>query len=503
MTTECALDAARGTERQDEGNRGIAILVICGAQLMIALDIFIVNVSLPTIHADLHFAVSNLEWLVSGYSLTFGGLLLFGGRLGDLYGKRRVFMVGVAVFTAASLLAGLAIDDVWLVIARGMQGIGAAIVAPTALSLIATNFAEGTDRNHAMGVYTMMSAGGGAVGLLLGGVLTSYVSWRWIFIVNVPIGAIILYLTPRSVNESPPLPGRLDVPGAVAATGGMLALVYGLSNASSNAWGSASTLVPLALSVVLLGTFGLIESRRRAPLLPLGIFANRNRSACYAIMMCMAVALFTMYFFLTQFLQNVLGWSPIKTGLGFLPAMASVSLSAALTSRILLKKCGIQLPLGAGLVLAVIGLAWISRIGVTSSYFDALGPLILAEVGIGLSFVTLALTVVSGVRSEETGLASALLNCTQQVGGALGVAVLSTVALHATRAEAARLAGGHAQRGLRASAIATTRGYEVAFFVCAVIVFAGLIISLLGIRSSRPDGPGARRTGSPLAEVQG
>lgn len=469
---------------------GAALLVISSAQLMIVLDVFIVNVSIPTIHADLHFSSSNLEWLVTAYSLTFGGLLLLGGRAGDLYGKRRMFMIGVAIFTLSSLLGGLATGAAWLIIARGVQGVGAAIAAPTALSLIATNFDEGRERSHALGVYAMMSAGGGAVGLLLGGVLTNYASWRWIFIVNVPIGALVLFLAPRALHEARTAPGRLDVPGAVAATGGMLALVYGLSNAN-HSWSSAGTVIPLVVAAALLATFVMVESRSPAPLMPFTIFANRNRAASYAIMLCVAVALFSMYFFLTQFLQNVLGWSAIKTGVGFLPGMASVSIAATLTSRVLLKKVGLRVPLIAGLVLVVAGLAWISRISVSSGYLDVLGPLILIEVGIGLGIVSLTLATVSGVQGHETGLASALLNCMQQAGGALGLAVLSTIAVHATDNKAASLAGLHGQLTARSAAIAAAHGYAVAFLVGAAIACAGLLISILGVRTPLRHPPGA------------
>jgi MFS family permease len=237
---------------------GLALLVITAAQLMIVLDATVVNVAIPTIHHALHFSLANLEWLITGYSLTFGGLLLFGGRTGDLYGKRRMFMIGVSVFAVSSLLGGLAQSDVWLIITRGMQGVGAAIAAPTALALITTNFPEGRERNRAMGVYAAMSGGGGALGLLLGGILTSYVSWRWIFFINVPIAAIVLFLSPRALHESSTTSGRLDVPGALTGTGGMLALVYGLSNASSHSWSSVSTIGFLAAAVVLLIAFGFI-----------------------------------------------------------------------------------------------------------------------------------------------------------------------------------------------------------------------------------------------------
>ncbi|HEV3188675.1 MAG TPA: MFS transporter, partial [Acidimicrobiales bacterium] len=325
-------------------NLGLALAVISGAQLMIVLDATVVNVAIPTIHHALHFSLTNLEWLITAYSLTFGGLLLFGGRTGDLYGKRRMFMIGIAIFAVSSLLGGLAMNDVWLIFTRGLQGIGGAIAAPTALSLIATNFAEGRERNRAMGVYAAMSGGGGAIGLLLGGILTSYVSWRWIFFVNVPIAALVLFLTPRALNESQTTSGHLDVPGAITVTAGMLSLVYGLSNASSHSWGSSATIVSLAASVVLLTAFAVIEQRSKEPLMPLSIFKNRNRSGSFAMMLCVGIALFSMFYFLTQYLQNILGWSPIKTGVGFLPMTAGIIVSAGLASRYV-SKIGIRIPL--------------------------------------------------------------------------------------------------------------------------------------------------------------
>jgi EmrB/QacA subfamily drug resistance transporter len=496
MPTDHAAMATGRTQARPAGKHlGLALLVICGAQLMVVLDATIVNVAIPTIHQALRFSASNLEWLITGYSLTFGGLLLFGGRTGDLYGKRRMFMTGVAVFALSSLLAGLATGDLWLIIARAVQGAGGAIAAPTALSLIATTFPEGPARNRAMGVYAAMSGAGGAVGLLLGGLLTSYLSWRWIFFVNVPIAAVILLLAPRALSESQTTRGRLDVPGAVTVTGGMIALVYGLSNASSHSWGSAGTVIPLGLAGVLLACFILAEARSPEPLMPLRIFANRNRSASYAMMLCIAIGLFTMFFFLTQFLQNVLGFSPVKTGVGFLPMSGGILIAAALASRFV-GKIGIRPFLTVGPSLGVIGLAWVSRVTVSSSYLDVLGPLVVIAVGLGFSFVPLTLTAVSGVKGHETGLASALLNTMQQVGGALGLAVLSTIAISAANSKAASLAGPRGQLTPRAIAVATTHGYSVAFLVAAAIALAGVVIGILALRTPRPAQAGTAEAGT-------
>jgi EmrB/QacA subfamily drug resistance transporter len=456
---------------------GLALAVISCAQLMIVLDATVVNVAIPTIHHALHFSPANLEWLVTAYSLTFGGLLLFGGRTGDLYGKRRMFMLGIAVFAVSSLLGGFAINDVWLIFTRGLQGIGAAIAAPTALALIATNFPEGRARNRAMGVYAAMSGGGGAVGLLLGGLLTTYVSWRWIFFVNVPIAAVVLFLAPRALNESESSSGHLDVPGAVTATGGMLALVYGLSNASSHSWSSVSTLVSLAGAVVLLVAFAFIERRSKEPLMPFSIFSNRNRSASFAVMLCIGISLFALFYFLTLYLQNILGWSAIRTGVGFLPMTIGIIIAAGLTSQ-LVSKIGVRVPLVVGSAVAVVGMLWITRITVTSSYLDILGPLVLIALGLGFVFVPLTLTAVSGVKAEEAGLASALLNTMQQVGGAIGLAVLATVAIDATNSQE----HGVHHLSTTASNIATTHGYTTAFFVSAGITFIAFVISVVAIR---------------------
>ena len=470
MTTEVTELTGSNTEGK---HLGLALLVISAAQLMIVLDATVVNVAIPTIHHALHFSLTNLEWLITAYSLTFGGLLLFGGRTGDLYGKRKMFMVGVGLFALASLAGGLAQNDVWLIITRGLQGVGGAIAAPTALSLIATNFPEGAERNRAMGVYAAMSGGGGALGLLLGGILTSYVSWRWIFFINVPIAALILFLAPRALNESETTSGHLDVPGAVTVTGGMLALVYGLSNASSHSWTSTSTIGFLAAAVVLLVAFGFIERRSREPLMPLSIFKNRNRAGTYGMMLCIGIALFSMFYFLTQFLQNIQGWSAVKTGVGFLPMTLGIIVAAILTGRV-----GIRIPLIAGPAAAVLGMLWISRITPTSHYLSVVGPLVLIALGMGFAFVPLTLTAVSRVTPDEAGLASALLNTMQQVGGALGLAVLATIAIDATKSKLTSL---HSTTSM-AQKIATTHGYTTAFLVSAGIVFIALLISIIVIR---------------------
>ena len=465
---------------------GLALVVIASVQMMIILDATIVNVALPTIRKALHFSSSNLEWLVTAYALTFGGLLLFGGRTGDLYGKRRMFMIGIALFAGASLLGGLATDQAWLIVARGLQGIGGAIAAPTALSLVAINFAEGPERNRAMGVYSAMSGAGGAIGLLLGGILTSYVSWRWIFFVNVPIGAFALFLAPRVLLESKSTTSsRLDTPGAVSATAGMLSLVYGFTNAATHSWGAALTVIPLVLAGVLLALFLVIETRTAAPLMPLSIFSSRNRNAAYGIMLIIGIAVFSMFFFLTQYLQNVHGYSAVRTGLAFLPMSAGIMVAAITTAR-LLTRVGIKVPLTIGPLFGLIGLIWLTQLTPQSGYFFVIIPLLIIALGMGQTFVPLTVTAISGVSPNQTGLASALLNTGQQVGGALGLSILGTIAISSSRhyLNAAQHTGHHVTPTLLSAA--QTHGYTRAFVVASALMGAGLLISLLFIRRPQP-----------------
>jgi len=480
-------------EESESRRLRLALVVIAAAQLMIVLDATIVNVAIPTIHRALHFSTANLEWLITGYALTFGGLLLLGGRTGDLFGKRRMFMIGIALFAIASLLCGLATDQAWLIVTRGLQGIGAAIASPTALSLVATNFPEGRERNRAMGTYAAMSGGGGAMGLLLGGILTTYVSWRWIFFVNVPIAALGLFLAPRALRESETTDGKLDAPGAITVTAGMIALVYGLTNSSLHGWGTPGTFLPLVGAGVLLVIFVVIERTAKAPVMPLSIFADRNRSGAYAIMLCLGTAVFSVFFFLTQYLQNVHSYSAVRTGLAFLPMALGIMVTAILTSRLLIR-VGIRLPLLLGPALAFGSLAWMTRLTPNSGYIDVLGPLVLLALGMGQCFVPLTTTAVSGVKAHETGLASALLNTSQQVGGALGLAVLGTVAISATRHQLAT-AGGHLSRA--AIATATTHGYTEAFSVAAGMALVAFIVSLAVIRvPAKAPAPIGQRTAS-------
>lgn len=403
---------------------------------MVVLDATIVNIALPHIQDALSFSTTDLSWVLSSYTLTFGGLLLLGGRAGDILGRRRVFMTGILLFTLASLLGGLAQEPWQLLAARALQGVGGAIASPTSLALITTTFPEGPERNRAFGVFAAVSAGGGAIGLLTGGMLTEWLDWRWVLFVNVPIGVLIAVLAPMYINESEKHPGRFDISGALTSTLGMASLVYGFIRASEAGWRDTLTLSSFGAAVVLLATFVLIESRAREPITPLRMFADRNRSGTYMIMLSLAAAMFGMFFFIVLFVQNVLNYSPIESGLAFLPVTVAIIMGAGLSQR-LLPVLGPKPFMVTGSAITGIGLFWQTLISPDSSYVGGvLGPMFLFGFGMGLNFVTLTLTAVSGVAQHEAGAASSLLNASQQVGGSLGLSILVTVFGTASRSEA-------------------------------------------------------------------
>ncbi len=498
----------------EHGRRlGLALVVIATAQLMVVLDATIVNVALPHIQTALGFSGSGLEWVVNAYTLTFGGLLLLGGRAGDILGRRRVFIAGIVLFSLASLLGGFATSQAWLLTARAIQGVGGAIVAPTALSLVTTNFPEGRPRNRAMGVYSAMSIGGIAVGLLAGGLLTTYASWRWVLFVNVPIGIAVALLAPRVLGESQRHPGRFDLPGAITGTLGLAALVYGLSSAATGAngvsqWGDTKVLASLAAAVVLLASFIIIETRSPHALMPMRIFRNRSRSGAYLIMLCIGTAMFGMFFFLTIFVQTVWGYSALKTGVAYLPMVAVIMAGAGLSTQ-LVPRIGARPLLLAASAVATGGMFWLSRITEHSSYVSGLlGPMLVTAAGLGLLFMPLTLVALSKVEDRDAGLASSLVNTGQQVGGSIGLAVLGTVAWtvvantarnSAAAAKAAAVAAakaGHplhltaaqakaAQAGIydHALAIGFSRGFEVS----AGIMLLALVVTIAMIRVKRED----------------
>jgi EmrB/QacA subfamily drug resistance transporter len=458
-------------------NLTLALIVIAFAQLMVVLDTTIVNVALPSIQRALSFTATDLEWVVNAYALAFGGLLLLGGRAGDLFGRRRMFIAGVLLFAGASFAGGLATSPAWLIAARVVQGMGGAIVAPTALSLIADTFAEGAVRNRALGVYAGAAGGGGAVGLILGGLIVNYVSWRWVLFVNVPIALVLAIAAPRVLAASPARSGRLDLPGAVTVTGGMTLLVYGLSRVATHSWTDGLTVAALGAGAVLIVLFLIIDMRSAQPLMPLRIFANRNRVGAYALRMVAGAMTLSVLFFLTQIVQNVQGYTPLQAGFAFLPLGITVVITAQITSRVV-GRIGPRLPISAGALLVAGGMFWLSRISDQPSYVpDILVPLVVLAAGLGLIFFPTTVVAVSGAGRHESGLASAVLNVSQQLGGSIGLAVLGTVAAHMTGDQLAGVRPTHALINH-----ALTTGFATAFEIAAVIALAGFVIAVLTIR---------------------
>jgi EmrB/QacA subfamily drug resistance transporter len=498
MTTPQPTPASQtaASDKEDGGN-GIALLVIASCQLMVVLDITIVNIALPHIQSSLDFSTTTLSWVVNAYTLTFGGLLLLGGRAGDILGRRRVFIFGVLLFVFASLLGGLAQNAGQLLGARALQGVGGAIASPTSLALITTTFTEGPARNRAFGVFAAVSAGGGAIGLLAGGLLVEWLDWRWILFVNVPIGLLIVLATPRWIKESQRHPGRFDLTGALTSTLGMVALVYGFIRAAQEGWRDELTLASFAAAVVLLAAFILIERRSKQPITPLHMFADRNRAGTYGIMLSLAAAIFGMFFFLTLFVQNVLGFSPLQAGLAFLPVSAVIAVGAGIASQ-LLPRYGPKPFMVTGAILAAVGLSWLTLTDIHSTYLGSiLGPMLIFGLGMGMQFVSLTLMAVSGVPTHETGAASGMLNATQQVGGSLGLSILVTVFGTASRNEAEDLIPSFMAEATPAERLSfqrtgqlpppwgdevLTAGVSAGFIVAAIFTLIAAVIALLAIQ---------------------
>jgi EmrB/QacA subfamily drug resistance transporter len=466
------------TARDFEQRRWLALALLCVAQFVVVLDASIVNVALPTIGQALGFDQDNLSWVVNAYVLTFGGFLLLGGRLADLLGRRRVFMGGLILFALASLVGGFAESDAALIAARAVQGMGAAILSPAALSIVTTTFKDGAERNKALGAWGAVAGSGGAAGVLLGGVLTEYVGWEWVLWVNVPIGIAAALLAPRLIQESrsEAETRSFDVAGATAVTAGLAVLVYGLVEAPDAGWGSAQTIGLLAGAVALLGAFAVIERRSAAPLVPFGIFRIRTLTGANVVGILTGASLFSMFFFISLYMQNVLGFSAIEAGLSYLPLAVSIILAAGFASQ-LVTKVGYKPILATGMLLIAGGLFWFGQISVSGSFAaDVLGPSLLAAVGLGFAFVPQTIAAVAGVGEHEAGLASGLINTSQQVGGALGLAVLSTVAFPQIN-DAAADAGGAPTAGI------LTDGYADAFMVGSGIALLGFIATMVLIRS--------------------
>lgn len=461
---------------------GVSLLVIATAQLMLVLDDSIANIALPSIQVDLGVSAASLPWVINAYVLVFGALLLFGGRLGDLWGRRRVLRIGLAVFVAASLLGGLAPNTELLIGARGLQGLGAALAAPNALALIATTFPVGKPRNSAMGVYAAMSAVGIVAGVLLGGALTGLLDWRWVFFINVPIGLAVLAGT-RVLAEGQRRSSRLDTSGAVTGTAAMVALVYGITRAGEHGWTDAITLVAFAAAVVLLVVFLVLQARTDLPLLPLSLFADRNRAGSYATILFIGAGLMGSFYLLALFLQQVLQYGALETGVASLPFAVGIIVASGISGK-LVERLAPRVLAAPGLVLAAGGMFWLSTLSVDPSYALRIMPaLFLTAFGLGLAFVLLTLTAVHRVSDDRTGVASALVNTAQQIGAAIGLAVLTTVST-ATADEKLPGAAGVLQQGRTgddAGAVARAgealaHGYTAGFLAGAGLLLAAAVL---------------------------
>ena len=493
--------------------------MIATAQLMVVLDTTIVNNALPHIQDALHFSGTNLEWVVNAYALAFGGLLLLGGRAGDLLGRRRVFIFGILLFSIASLLGGFATSQAWLIAARVVQGAGAAFAATTALSLVAVTFPEGKERNRAMGVYGAMSIAGGAVGLIASGLLVTYLDWRWVFFVNVPIGAVVALLAPRVLGESERRRGSFDIPGAVTGTLGLASLVYGLSNAATTSngvshWGDTKVVASLVAAMVLLVAFVVIEARAAHPLLPFRVLQSRDRSGAYLISLCVGTALFGIFFFLTLFVQDVLGYSVLRTGVAYLPMVAVIMAASGIAAQ-LVTRVGAGPLMIVGSAIGTGGMFWFSRLNEHSTYVGGLlGPMMVTALGVGLIFVPLSLVSLAKVAPSETGVASSLFNAGQQIGGSVGLAVLGTVAWSAVASNLRSAAASAAAAAKTAHAVhlssaaqqaaelaisnhALAYGFSRGYLVSAGIMLLGLVIAVVTIRIKRADLAGINPMAAP------
>lgn len=453
-----------------------ALAVLGVAYLMVVLDVSIVNVALPRIQSDLNFDTETLQWVVSGYALTFGGFLLLGGRMGDILGRRRLFMVGLGLFAVTSLAAGLAPNGDVLIVARFLQGAAGAILAPSVFSIISVTFAEGAERNKALGILGGIAGSGGAIGVLAGGVFTEYIGWAWIFFVNVPIAIGALFLVRRYVRESRAqgLAKHFDAWGAVTVTASLMLLVYGLTETTSAGWTDVKTLGSFIASAVLMAAFLLIETRSRSALVPLGIFRRRTLTGANLIGFGIGAMIFGMFFLLSLYTQQVLGWSPLKAGVAYLAIALSIIVSAGI-AQALVTRVGVKPVLLAGLVLAGLGLVFFTFISVNGTYVgDLLPGFLIVGIGMGFSFIPVTIAALAGIEGPEAGLASGLINTSQQIGGALGLALLTTVATtHATNA----IADG------TPPPVAFTEGFSLAFWVAAGFAVVSLLTTLAVLRS--------------------
>jgi EmrB/QacA subfamily drug resistance transporter len=478
MSTTLIKSAGPESVRSRVTSPWVVLVIACMAQFMVVLDATVVNIALPSVQRGLHFSATNLQWIVNGYSLVFGGFLMLGGRAADLFGRKRLFVAGVVLFSAASLLNGLAQSSGMLIAGRALQGLGGALVSPAALAIVTTTFAEGDERTKALGVWSAIVAGGAAVGLLMGGVLTDIASWRWVFFVNVPVGVVTILTGLRYVAESRVESARrsLDLAGAFTVTGGLVILVYAIVKAQAYGWGSARTLGLGAVAIALLAAFLLIEARSKAPLMRLAIFRIRALAVADAALLLVGSAMFGMFYFASLYVQEVLGYSPLKAGLAFLPVTVGIMIGAGLAQQ-LIRRVGVRNVSIAGISLASAGMLVLTQLPVHGSYAgNLLVGLLPMSLGMGLTFVPITLLATSGVSSDDSGLASGLFNTAQQVGGSLGLAILSTLAASQTSS----LLSAHSGTAIAAR----VSGYHVAFLAAAIMLGAAAALMAFALRQS-------------------
>ena len=476
-------------------DKNLALALLAMAQFVVVLDASIVNVALPSIGRELDFAQGDLSWVINSYTLFFGGFLLLGGRLADLLGRRRMFIYGMWLFALASLAGGLAQSDIWLIVARAVQGLGAALISPAALAIVTTTFREGAERNKALGVWGAVAGSGGAAGVLLGGILTDGLGWEWVLFVNVPIGIAAALIAPRLLGESRDTSrGSFDIAGAVSVTAGLALLVYTLVDANDAGWASTQTLGLGAVSLALLALFVVIELRTRHPLVPFSIFKQRTLRGANVVGLLLGMSLFSMFFFISLYMQQVLGYEPLKAGLAYLPLAGTIIISAGVASA-LVTRIGFKLTLIAGMLFVTAGLVWFAQVSAPGGSYvgDVLFPSLLAAIGLGLAFVPTTIAAVTGIKPDEAGLASGLINTSQQVGGALGLAVLAAVATATTDDSIAS--------GERNPLVSLTAGFQDAFLIGAGMALLGAILAatLISSKDSREHAEAARRGDVPAA----
>jgi EmrB/QacA subfamily drug resistance transporter len=497
MAADIVTEAAVG---EKDRRRWLALAVIVAAQFMVVLDVAIVNVALPSIKTDLHFSQESLQWVITAYSIFFGGVLLLGGRLADLLGRRRLFMAGLLLFTISSLLDGLAWSEGSLIAFRSLQGLGAALLSPAALSILTTTFREGRERNLALGIWGAASGSGGAAGVLLGGALTSGLSWSWIFFINVPVGALVLGISPWLLRESrADLRHRhFDFAGAASITAGLMLLVYAMTRATQHGWGTSATIGLLAGAAVLIAAFFAIELRSKAPLLPLRIFRLRTLSGANVSGLLMGGAIFSQFFLLTLYMQQVLHYSALKTGVAYIGLTLTIIAFSAV-SQALVTRIGVRRVLPAGLALSTVALVLFARVPVDGHYFADLFPaFLISGLGLALAFVPMSIGALTGVRQADAGVASGLINTNQQIGGAIGVAAATTIATTFTTHYVNAHVGTSAFSGA-----ALTHGFEIAFYVLAAVAALGALLAALMLESRPAEAePELELTGEAALELE-